>query len=94
MRRHLASPVLILSAAFAIAQVPSPRPNETTRAAVPHKQSETARPLTTQDLTALTRCGVTNCLQFLNLTGQRKVAALVTIWFSVYWKLVGPISHY
>lgn len=52
MRKHLPSFLLILSAAFAATQVPSPRPNETTRPAVPPKLGETARPLTTEDLTA------------------------------------------
>jgi len=43
---------LVILAAAAIAQVPSPRPNETNAPAVPPKRGEAVRPLTTEDLTA------------------------------------------
>lgn len=52
MRGHLPEFLLALVVVGAPAQVPSPRVNDTNLRAVPPKQGEGARPLTTEDLTA------------------------------------------
>jgi CubicO group peptidase (beta-lactamase class C family) len=48
----LLSSLFALFAALAKAQVPAPRPNETTAPAVPPKQGEAVRPLSAEDVTA------------------------------------------
>jgi len=52
MRKLLPWFLLLTLAMDAAAQVPSPRPNETNLPAVPPKQGEAVRPLTTEDVTA------------------------------------------